>query len=60
MGTNGRHSCTENSVFVIFLVKDHIDKVDVRVEYFPTNLMLEEIFLPNNNDFKIQSPLKNN
>jgi len=40
---NGRNSCTGNSRHVAvryFFVKDRVDKGEVRVEYFPTGLMV--------------------
>ena len=47
MDKNGQNSCTGNSRHIhirYFFVKDRIDKVVMRVEYFPTHLMLADFF----------------
>ena len=44
---NGRNSCTGNSGHVnvkYFFVKDRIDIGEIRVEYCPSLLMLEDFF----------------
>ena len=45
MDKNGRNSCTGHSRHIhirYFFVKDRIDKGEIRVEYFPTHLMLAD------------------
>ena len=47
MERNGRNSCTGNSRHIhirYFFLKDRIDKGEMRVEYCPTHLMLEDFF----------------
>ena len=47
MEKNGPNSCTGNyrHIHIIyFFVKDRIDKVEMRVEYCPTHLMLADFF----------------
>ena len=47
MEKNGRNSCTGNSRHIsirYFLVKDRIYKGEMKVEYFPTHLMLADFF----------------
>ena len=44
---NGRNSCTENSRHInirYFFVKDRIDKGELRVEYYPSSIMLADFF----------------
>ena len=47
MEKNGRNSCTGNSRHIhirYFVVKYRIDKSKMKVEYFPTHLMLGDFF----------------
>ena len=47
MANNGRNSCTGNSGYIHirhFFVKDIVDKGEIEVKYFPTNLMLDDYF----------------
>ena len=44
---NGRNSCSGNSRYIpirYFFVKDRIDKSRMKVEYFPTHLILADFF----------------
>ena len=58
MEKNGRISCTGNSRHIhvrYFVIKDKIDKKEVRVEYFPTSLMIANYFIKplNSKRFKV-------
>ena len=47
MEKNGRNACTGNFRHIhirYFFVKDRIDKGEMKVEYFPTHLMLADFF----------------
>ena len=47
MEKNGRNSCMGNSRHIhirYFFVKDRIDKDEMRVDYCPKHLMLEDLF----------------
>ena len=44
---NGRNSCTGNSRHInirYFFVKDRIDKKELRVEYYPSSIILVDFF----------------
>ena len=47
MANNGRDTCTGNSRHINLrhlFVKDRVDKGEIEVKYFPTNLMLDDYF----------------
>ena len=44
---NGRNSCTGNSQHTdirYFFVKDHVSKGEVKIEYYPTDIMSADFF----------------
>ena len=47
MENNGGNSCTENLIHInisYFFVKDRVDKGELKIEYFPTQIMLSDYF----------------